>query len=71
MRLRLWQEVQILLLETMKPEDAISLDPILEKQALRRFFYLHESRENVMAQLNITSFELEMILRKYKQTKQL
>jgi hypothetical protein len=42
------------------------VDRILEQQALHRFFYLHESKKDIMAQLNITALELEMILRKKK-----
>lgn len=51
----------------MSIEESNRVSPVLAQQACHRFFYLHESRENVMAQLNISSVELEMALRRKKQ----
>ena len=48
----------------MKIEEANQIPSVLAQQACHRFFYLHESRENIMAQLNISSVELEMALRR-------
>ena len=53
----------------MRIEDSIEVHPNIAAQACHRFFYLHESPENLMAQLNISRRELEMILRKHKQMK--
>ena len=47
----------------MKIEKVILVHPLIRAQARHRFYYLHESRENLMAQLRISSIELELALR--------
>lgn len=47
----------------MKIEDTVKIEPVLRQQARHRFYYLHEAAENLMAQLNVSRLELEMMLR--------
>jgi hypothetical protein len=47
----------------MKIEDTIQVHPGLRQQARHRFYYLHETFENLLAQLNVSRLELEMMLR--------
>jgi hypothetical protein len=48
----------------MKIEGINEIDPLLVAQAAHRFYFLHETKENLCAQLRITKLELEMALRK-------